>query len=184
MKDIFAQLTKATGSIALPRFNKATDNPFPSEEWPCIDLPVDIVIFEGWCWGVTAQKEQQLITPINALEEQFDKDAQWRTYVNQTLINDYQTLYEAMDFWVLLKAPSFDCVYQWRLEQEDKLREKADATNNSGVMSEQQVLQFIQYYQRLTEHSLSTMVDSCDRVFYLDEKRKIEKTTNKKQNLK
>tara|TARA_R110001583_G_scaffold16561_21_gene67983 strand:+ start:13572 stop:14489 length:918 start_codon:yes stop_codon:yes gene_type:complete len=184
MHDIFDQLTQSSGSIALPRFNKATDNPFPCEQWPLIDLPVDIVIFEGWCWGVSAQTEQQLITPINTLEQQFDQDAQWRTYVNQALINDYLPLYEVMDFWVLLKAPSFDCVYQWRLEQENKLREKSDNNDNSGVMSEQQVLQFIQYYQRLTEHGLTTMIASCDRVFYLDEKRQIEKTTHKKQNLK
>jgi D-glycerate 3-kinase len=34
-------------------------------------------------------------------------------------------------------------------------------------MSDQQVLQFIQFYQRLTEHSLATMADSCDLVFIL-----------------
>lgn len=184
MKDIFQKLAQVDGTVSLPRFNKATDNPFPLEAWPEIELPVDIVLFEGWCWGVPPQTEQDLITPINALEQQFDQDAQWRTYVNQTLINDYLPLYDAMDFWVLLKAPSFDCVYQWRLEQENKLREKSTNDDKSGVMSEQQVLEFIQYYQRLTEHSLTTMVDSCDRVFYLDDKRQIKKTTHKKQNLK
>jgi D-glycerate 3-kinase len=187
MQAVFQQLAQTTGSIALPRFNKATDNPFPVEQWPNIDLPVDIVIFEGWCWGVPAQKEQDLMTPVNALEQQRDQDGKWRTYVNKTLINDYLPLYDEMNFWVLLKAPSFDCVYQWRLEQENKLKEKSTDSNNAevnGIMSEQQVLEFIQFYQRLTEHSLTTMIDSCDRVFYLNDKRQIEKTTQKKQNLK
>jgi D-glycerate 3-kinase len=184
IKQIFTQLTQTTGALSLPRFNKASDNPFPNEQWPEINLPIDIVIFEGWCWGVPPQTEQDLIAPINQLEKQFDNHALWRSYVNQALLNDYLPLYEQMDFWILLKAPSFDCVYQWRLEQEQKLRDKTGIKDRSGIMSDQQILQFIQFYQRLTEHSLATMVDSCDLVFYLDKQRQIQKTMSKKLSCK
>jgi D-glycerate 3-kinase len=179
IQKIFTQLKQSDNTFALPRFNKATDNPFPIEEWPQISEAVDIVLFEGWCWGVPAQDEQQLLAPVNALEELSDNDATWRTYVNQSLIKHYQPLYEQMNFWVLLKAPSFDSVYKWRLEQEQKLLNKSKGGDRSGIMSEQQVLDFIQYYQRLTEHSLITLPEKCDVVFHLGEKRQIEKTTNK-----
>lgn len=180
---IFKQLTQATGTLALPRFDKASDNPFATEQWPSINLPVDIVLFEGWCWGVAPQEPQALISPINTLESQWDPDGQWRRYVNRVLAEDYLPLYAQMDFWILLQAPSFDCVYQWRLEQENKLRLTLNSKDNSGIMSDSQVLQFIQYYQRLTEHALATLAGSCDVVFYLDSQRQIEKTiVNKREN--
>ncbi|MEH6453485.1 MAG: P-loop NTPase fold protein [Psychromonas sp.] len=184
IQQIFTQLTQSSGVQALPRFNKASDDPYCSEQWPQINLPVDIVIFEGWCWGVQAQTQQDLVAPINKLEQQSDKHAVWRNYVNQALKNDYLPLYEQIDFWIFLKAPSFNCVYQWRLEQEQKLRNKTDIDDLSSIMSDLQLFQFIQFYQRLTEHSLATMENRCDLVFYLDKKRKINKTMSKKQDYK
>lgn len=178
IQQIFSQLKQAD-NVALPRFNKATDNPHPNEIWPKVTQSVDIVVFEGWCWGVEAQSETQLVDPINSLEKQFDKDASWRTYVNNALLKDYQPLYAQIDFWVLLKAPSFDSVYQWRLEQEQKLKLSTEGDDRSGIMSEQQVLAFIQYYQRLTEHGLATLPATCDVIFHLNNSRKIETTVSK-----
>jgi len=176
IKQLFSDLTHANIPFRLPRFNKATDNPYPIQDWPLIDQKIDIVLFEGWCWGVKAQDKQQLNEPINSLEKNEDSDATWRHYVNQMLLEHYQPLYEQMDFWVFLKAPSFSSVYQWRLEQEKKLRQKYIETDRDGIMSDQQVLEFIQYYQRLTEHSLATLYKSCDVVFQLSENRSIEQT--------
>lgn len=176
IQQVFEQLKRADSSLTLPRFNKASDNPYPQQQWPKVEQAVDIVLFEGWCWGVKAQAEQQLKTPINRLEEELDNDARWRTYVNQMLLKDYQPLYAQMDFWVFLKAPSFETVYQWRLEQEKKLQLNTQDSDRSGIMSEQQVLQFIQYYQRLTEHALATLSASCDVIFHLAEDREIAQT--------
>jgi len=184
IQQLFKDLKQGKTPLHLPRFNKATDNPFPHEQWPQVEQAIDIVLFEGWCWGVEAQQEQQLIEPVNSLEKNSDPDAVWRNYVNQTLLNDYQPLYEQMDFWVLLKAPSFSNVYQWRLEQETKLLQSAIGGDRSGIMSDQQVLEFIQYYQRLTDHGLTTLPEKCDVVFYLAEDRQIEKTVTKEMDFK
>ena len=40
-------------------------------------------------------------------------------------------------------------------------------------MNETKLLEFIQYYQRLTEECLNTLPNTCDVVFNLDEKRNI-----------
>ncbi|MEO9945340.1 MAG: P-loop NTPase fold protein [Paraglaciecola sp.] len=157
----------------VPRFNKATDDPHPTANWTTISEPIDVVIFEGWCWGVHAQTAEQLKTPVNKLESEQDKEAIWRTYANTQLSLHYATLYSYMNKWVMLSAPSFEDVYAWRLEQEQKLIAASGSGNHSGLMNEQQILDFIQYYQRLTEHGLNTLPATCDHVFKLNSKRKI-----------
>ncbi|MDO6693688.1 kinase [Aliiglaciecola sp. 3_MG-2023] len=177
LKQVLLGLKDQQTGFAIPRFNKATDDPFPKQEWPIIEKPVDIVLMEGWCWGVTAQTDEQLSVPINTLESEEDKGNAWRTYVNQQLQTEYQNLYQLMDFWIMLKAPSFECVFDWRLQQEQKLIQKlataSDSEANSGIMSANEIKRFIQHYQRLTEQSLATLADSCDVVFDLDKQRKI-----------
>jgi len=158
----------------LPRFDKATDNPFPTEQWPVIVSSPDFIILEGWCVGATPQSQSELKPPINHLEEVEDPLGIWRSFVNTELAGDYQTLFAKIDYRIMLKAPSFDCVYQWRLEQEHKLAKKA-AKNSTGVMSDEEVANFVQHYQRITEHALRQLPKKSDTVFYLDETRTITK---------
>ncbi|MDY6884443.1 MAG: kinase [Pseudomonadota bacterium] len=158
----------------LPRFDKATDNPFPTEQWPVIASSPDFIILEGWCVGATPQSQSELKPPINHLEEVEDPLGIWRSFVNTELAGDYQTLFAKIDYRIMLKAPSFDCVYQWRLEQEHKLAKKA-GKNSTGVMSDEEVANFVQHYQRITEHALRQLPKESDTVFYLDETRTITK---------
>jgi len=167
----FANL-KTKGSVALPRFNKAIDNPFPVAEWPVISAPPDIIILEGWCVNTPAQPASALVAPINKLEEDKDPLGIWRTFVNTELANEYQMLFKQVDYKIMLKAPSFDCVYKWRCEQEHKLA-KSSGKFASGVMSDTEIATFIQHYQRLTEHSLATLPSLCDAVYSLDENRTV-----------
>lgn len=179
--------------IALPRFDKSQDNPFPRVDWLLSPAQVDVVIIEGWCWGVAAEQEDSLENPVNLLERIQDQDAIWRRYVNQQLQQYYQPLYAFMDKWLMLKAPSFDCVKHWRWQQEQKLAEKVSALQSENdigkaisktaskpsnpienkVMTHEQVMSFISYFQRLTEHGLTTLPPECDLVFSLDEQRQI-----------
>jgi D-glycerate 3-kinase len=169
---IIKQLVADSGTIKLPRFDKSTDNPFSNDCWPEISTPVDIVIFEGWCVGAQHQITSMLQQPVNTLESEQDQSGVWRQYVNQQLKNVYEPLYSNIDFWIMLKAPSFENVYAWRLEQEQKLA-KQSMENAQGIMSEQQIASFIQYYQRLTEHMLNTLPSKSDVVFELDSQRQI-----------
>lgn len=169
----FRSLEKGTRT-SLPRFNKATDNPFPKEQWPVIESSPDFIILEGWCVGAIAQTSSELKRPVNHLEEVEDPLSIWRSFVNTELAGDYQTLFDKIDYRIMLKAPSFDCVYQWRLEQEHKLAKKA-LKDSDGVMTDEEVANFVQHYQRITEHALINLPEKCDTVFYLDEKRTITK---------
>lgn len=173
LKDVLQKLKQKETGFSIPKFNKATDDPFPEEYWDFVDKPVDIVLLEGWCWGVKPQSVEQLIDPINELELKHDTKAVWRNYVNQQLINNYQPLYQEMDFWLALQAPSFDCVYKWRLEQEQKLAIKNKGLVNSKVMTPAEVLNFTQYFQRLSVQGCMTIPDSADATFYLNHDRSI-----------
>ena len=159
--------------VPLPVFDKGRDNPLPPESWPNVETPLAIVLMEGWCWGTEAQSPDELETPVNDLEKIEDPDGQWRQFVNQQLASCYATLYRKMDYWIMLKAPSFDCVQGWRQEQEQKLIRRRQSQQQSATMDEQKIGHFIKHFQRLTQHSLSRLPASCDRVLHLDTNRNI-----------
>ena len=169
---------------AIPRFNKAMDDRFGQEEWDYVNGPVDVIVFEGWCMGVPAQSEQALIEPINELERLEDSNGDWRKFVNNALKNEYANMFELLDALVVLSAPSFDCVYQWRLLQEQKLKAKWHDKNSdkkTKILSPEDVKRFISHYQRLTEQGLSELPDKCDWQLVLAENHDI--TALKKQEL-
>jgi D-glycerate 3-kinase len=155
----------------IPRFNKATDNPHPASYWTKVSSAVDLVIFEGWCWGVEPQTPEQLTQPVNGLEAIEDDNAAWRNHVNLQLSLHYKPLYSWMNKWVMLKAPCFEDIYAWRLEQEQKLIAATANDDNQGIMDEQQVQRFIEHYQRLTEHALDTLPYTSDHIFELNHNR-------------
>jgi D-glycerate 3-kinase len=173
LEKVLKKLATADGTLQLPKFDKAANEPFPKASWPLTSTPVDIVILEGWCWGVPAQSEGDLPKACNDFEQQQDSMGVWRGYANRQLQQYYQPLYSLMDYWVMLKAPSFDSVYNWRLEQEDKLRQITPHDQQQALMSAAQIKQFIQYYQRLTEHGLKHLPLFCHTLYQLDDKRQI-----------
>jgi D-glycerate 3-kinase len=176
LEHVLTQLKEQKTGFSIPKFNKATDDPFPEEQWLAIEKPVDIILLEGWCWGVNPQTVEQLTSPINELELQYDANGVWRTYVNDQLKSTYVPLYEKMDFWLALQAPSFDCVYKWRLEQEQKLQARNIGLANSKMMTPEEILNFTQYFQRLSVQSCNTISQSADAIFYLDSSRQITDT--------
>jgi D-glycerate 3-kinase len=158
----------------IPTFDKSIDDRAAIDKWQKVGSPVDIVIMEGWCWGTQAQENDALPQAVNEFESKYDHDGTWRQYVNSALATTYAPLYAYMSCWVFLKAPSFDAVYAWRREQEEKL--KLRVGNASHIMSDAEILTFIQYYQRLTEHTLYTLGNYADFIFELDKERNITKS--------
>ncbi|WP_237742320.1 hypothetical protein [Gayadomonas joobiniege] len=154
-------------SISLVRFNKAIDDRAEPEDWQKIDGPADVVILEGWCVGLSAQSESELYDPINELESREDANCRWRNYVNEQMRDHYSDLFDMFDMLIMLQAPSFDCVFQWRSLQEQKLRQHARF--GTHIMDDHELARFIQHYQRLTEHALNTLPQQADIVFKMSE---------------
>lgn len=156
------------GPKALPRFDKSRDDRYPEADWPLLTEPPDLLIFEGWCVAMTAQPASALDTPINALERDEDAGGEWRRYVNQQLAGPYQQLFAALDALIVLKAPGFAQVFNWRRHQEEALRGRG----GRGVMNDEQLRRFIQHYERLTVHGLATLGEQADVVVPLDDQQR------------
>ena len=173
MSAVFHSLAQGNATH-IPTFDKSIDDRATINKWQKIESPVDIVIMEGWCWGTQAQESEALTLAVNEFEGKYDHEGTWRQYVNSALTTTYTPLYAYMSCWVFLKAPSFDAVYAWRREQEEKLQLRVG--DASHIMSEADILTFIQYYQRLTEHTLRTLGKYADFIFELDNERNITKS--------
>ena len=160
---------KAGQAVVLPRFDKATDD--PALAGTPIEGPLDVLIFEGWCVGARAQDDAALEAPVNDLERQRDPDAVWRRRANLALATDYADLFARLDRLVLLAAPGFEVVRDWRIQQEHELR--ARTGEGARTMSDDEIGVFIQHYERLTRHILSDMPAYADLTLRLDEKRRL-----------
>ena len=168
------QLLAGNTHVPIPRFDKACDDRAKKDQWDSCNKPLDLIVIEGWCLGATPQTSRELIKPVNDVEANEDPSGRWRTYINDQLRDHYSDVFELIDYWLMLRAPSFDCVFKWRAEQEQKLRDtlplQADTT---GVMNEQQLARFIKHYQRVTQQCLKTLPSKVDFLFALDEARQI-----------
>ena len=169
--------------IAIPHFDKAQDDRSPSQYWQVHSGPVDVILLEGWCVG--ALPTSLAGSPMNALERSHDAEGIWRHYVEAQLV-DYQRLFSQIGVLVMLKAPSMECIIEWRTLQERKLVARveaaAQASNspidasapNKGIMNETELLWFIMHYERLTRYMLDTMPKYADVVFDLDAEHTIQ----------
>ena len=156
-------------AVSLPVFDKAIDDRAPVDQWVSHPQAVDVILFEGWCVGAVAQHESALARPVNHLEKDEDIDALWRKYANDQLNVAYAGLFKRIDRLVMLKAPDFECVQEWRSTQEDKLRLITDPTrSNHALMSQEQLERFIMHYERITRWMLEEMPERSDCVIELN----------------
>jgi D-glycerate 3-kinase len=157
----------------IPVFDKASDDRLPRKAWREAAGRQRIVILEGWCVGARAQPAAELATPVNTLEREEDPQGTWRHYVNTALAGPYRALFDRLSPLVMLAAPSFEVVRDWRGEQEHKLRERVASAGGdaSRVMDDAQIARFISHYERVTRHILAEMPARADHLICLDARR-------------
>jgi D-glycerate 3-kinase len=157
--------------VEVPRFDKEHDERRPRTQWERLQGPFSAIILEGWCIGAPPLDEAGLDKPINALERLEDAECIWRKAYGLFLADEYQQLFDCIDWLLMLQAPSFSVVYEWRLLQEQKLAQSA--AQASELLDEKQLAHFIQHYQRLTEHCLEHIPAMADAVIELDEQHRM-----------
>jgi D-glycerate 3-kinase len=156
-------LLTGAGPVAIPRFDKAVDDRAPAADWPLLEAPLDMLLFEGWCIGAMPQDEAALAAPVNALEAAEDADGRWRRHVNTALATTYARLFAGLDQLIVLQAPDFTAVRNWRELQEQKLI----AARGTG-MDAPALTRFLQHYERLTRHMLADLGPRADIVIPID----------------
>ena len=162
---------KNFNKIKIPKFDKSIDDRLPKKKWQNVKTKPDIIIFEGWCVGVTPQKKTDLVIPINSLERIDDKKRIWRSAVNQELKKNYKKIFDLIDTLIFLKVPNFKKVYTWRLLQEKKLK---ISSKGKKIMNKLEIKRFIMFYERLTKHMLKTMSKKARVIVKIDGKHKLK----------
>ncbi len=171
---VLNQLLSGSGNTLIPRFDKAIDDRVDSACWQTVATPIQVVLLEGWCLGVESEEDETLLAPVNALESSQDEQCIWRRYVNDNITKHYTKLFDRSDLRVMLKAPSFECVHGWRLEQEQKLSaRRSSPVEDCALMSSEEILQFIQFYQRHTIQLLQNLPKHVHVLFHMNLQREI-----------
>jgi D-glycerate 3-kinase len=156
-------------AIALPRFDKLSDDRLPEPQWPRIDDRIDLAIFEGWCLKTPPETVEALSEPINALERDEDPDGHWRRWCNQALGRDYPALWQRLDMLWFLRGPGFEVVPDWRWQQEQSLQ-RTDPSKAS--MTRPQMDRFVQLFERVSRQALRTLPAIAQRTVDLDAQRR------------
>ena len=167
-------------SLKVPTFNKAIDDRCPKSLWYKVKSKPDVVILEGWCVGARAQPNRKLKKPINSLEKIYDQGSKWRAHVNNQLKTKYKTLFNQLDELLYLKAKNFNLLREWRLKQERKLWIKSTNKKNLKIMSNGDIVNFMQTYQRITQQMFKDALKSSSIIINLNSNHQIEKIKFKK----
>lgn len=156
----------------IPAFDKSRDDRVPREHWPVFGGRAEITLLEGWCLGARPEKDSALRTPMNPLEANEDPDGVWRSYVNDQLKGEYRRFFDEIDCLIMLKAPSMECVLEWRRLQEQKLAMKIRSAPEKGephggaqdlrIMTDEEIGRFVMHYERVTRSCLAEMPDRAD----------------------
>ena len=165
--------------LKLPKFNKAADDRFKKELWYSINKRPDVIIFEGWCVGAKSEKNDTLKRTINSMEKTKDQKQIWRKYVNDQLKTKYRKLYSQLNCLIYLKAKDFSLLQKWRLKQERKLWIKSKKSSNTKIMSKQDVLSFMQTYQRVTQNMFRYMPKYASIIINLNSNHQIKSAVYK-----
>ena len=173
--------SKKFKKIKLPTFSKAIDDRANEKYWYHLKDRPDVIIFEGWCVGAKSEKKNTLKKTINSMEKTKDQKQIWRKYVNQQLKSKYKNLYSQLDCLIYLKAKNFSLLQKWRLKQERKLWLKSKRNSNLKIMSREDVINFMQTYQRITQNMFRYMPKYASIVFNLNTNHQIKSAVYKKR---
>lgn len=138
---------------ALPAFDKLADERLPNDQWPVFVGRPTAILIDGWCLGALPIAAPQLALPVNGLEAEEDRQGLWRGWWNGQLSGPYSLWHAHFDKILMLAAPSFDIVLNWRCQQEAGLLGLAPQDLSSERRTA--IARFIAHYQRLTEHMLA-----------------------------
>ena len=181
MLDFFKKVKKSKfKSLRLPKFNKAIDDRCKKKLWYLIKKRPDVIIFEGWCVGARAEKNNTLKKAINSLEKIDDLKLVWRKFVNQQLKSKYKKLYNHLNTLLYLKVKNFSLLQRWRLKQEKKLWLKNKKLSNNKIMSKKEVIRFMQTYQRVTQNMIKSVPKYASIILNLNSNHQIKSVIYKK----
>ena len=137
---------------SIPVFSKKLDDRLYEGDWREVRGRPDIILLEGWMIGALPDPSSPDGAILNRIEAQ-DRKGGWRRWQEDQLERPYAKLWDRADAFFHIHAPSFECVLNWRLQQEAETQ----GVLLSGLSAEHRkwVSDFILHYERLTRRMLS-----------------------------
>lgn len=136
----------------IPVFSKRLDDRLPEQDWRIWKGRPRMILLEGWMIGALPDEYAPKAAPMNAVEAE-DPNGIWRRFQENGLRTDYARLWDRADAFCHIRAPSFEAVLNWRLQQEAQNQGVAP-----GQLSSERadwVRRFILHYERLTRRMLN-----------------------------
>jgi D-glycerate 3-kinase len=157
--------------LKLPVFDKSTDDLKPESRWGKVSQVPAIIILEGWCVGAQPQPPSELLHPCNLLEKQKDGNGQWRKQVNHYLTDYRDDLLDRIDQFWYLEVPDWDCVVNWRWQQEQELEQQR-------LQSRAEVSHFLGTFERIFRNMQSGAHEWADLRLYADHAHRLKIQTH------
>ena len=115
------------------------------------------------------------------MEKSEDQRQIWRKYVNQQLKTKYKNLYSQLHCLIYLKAKNFRLLQKWRLKQEHKLWLKSKKNSKLKIMNRQNIIKFMQTYQRITQNMFKYMPKYASITLILNSNHQIKSAVYKRK---
>ena len=165
-----------SNEVIVPIFDKLKDDRTKKVRKIQISAKPTVVLFEGWCVGIPPQTALSLAVPAGRFEFVNDNSGVWRTYVNDQLSGPYASLFSTLDRLSMLRPPSFESVFDWRVDQENRLvsnRQMQSTVEAPRGMSVREVREFVENFRRLTCHAMAVLPEVADETWDLQADRLI-----------
>ena len=127
-----------SGTLQIPIFDKLANegrgDRLPINQWRVIELPVDIVLFEGWMMGFQPKPDIRLLPSLLHT-------------INRHLY-DYLPIYTYCDAFIQFQIEDLTWIYRWRREQEhhSRLSRKINDDRSSLGMTDIEVNNFVDHF--------------------------------------
>jgi D-glycerate 3-kinase len=160
--------------LCLPVFDKSIDDRAPKQEWRSLQVAPQIVVLEGWCVGATPQDSTELALPVNETERTLDADGSWRREVLKASQRLHKALHSRLDQLWYIHVPDWNCVIDWRWQQERELAQK-------NLKSRTDVENFLGCFERIFNHMQDSYPHWADLVMEVDRNHDISLTDQYKK---
>ncbi|KAJ3108864.1 hypothetical protein HDU97_010136 [Phlyctochytrium planicorne] len=186
------------GIVKIPRYDKSLNNGLgdrlPEQEWTEVQLPVDVVLFEGWCVAFrpllppkTLEELIRIVPQTSALHRHLVPHLE---VVAENIDKLHTSTRRFFDALIHLTPPTLEdvqkWVFNWRGEQEDVLRARV---GENGAMTPEQVRDFVERFlptygigmveligEEFREHTNRDWRDGCLLRIVIDERRNVKET--------
>ena len=93
----------------------------------------------------------------------------------------YKKLYSQLNCLIFLKANNFKLLQKWRLKQERKLWLNSKKNSNLKIMNKEDVINFMQTYQRITQNMFKYMPKYASIILSLNSNHQIKSAVYKRK---